>query len=203
VHHPPLNLGAGRDPLGSIQLICDLGLHSTIFYIAPTMESSLSDRPDSSTTAVVAATALFSILSPSCTLSKNAPALHPLLASSMKIEDSAVPRLYLAAGLTPFGRLVYRDSKGKSRPATELVLRDGLKLGRQNHYFDGIPALFAAAAFLKGQIDEVDRVAIGLALREKSVHNFATGSHWATSLLFSLVQELVPLWSSQAEAFDG
>jgi hypothetical protein len=29
------------------------------------------------------------------------------------------------------------------------VIRDGLKLGVQNHYFDGVPALFGAAKLLE------------------------------------------------------
>lgn len=40
-------------------------------------------------------------------------------------------------------------------------------------------------------------------MREKSVHNANTGSFWATSLLFSLVQELVPLFNVELEKFDG
>lgn len=36
-------------------------------------------------------------------------------------------------------------------------------------------------------------------MREKEVHNVQTGSFWATSLLFSLVQELVPIWLHRTE----
>jgi len=42
---------------------------------------------------------------------------------------------------------------------------------------------------------------LGLLLRHKSVHNVNVGSTWKISLLFSLVQELVPLWSSE-DSFD-
>jgi hypothetical protein len=43
----------------------------------------------------------------------------------------------------------------------------------------------------------------GLLLREKSVHNPNTGQNWALSLLFSLVQELTPLWDASRDVFDG
>src|SRR5258708_37451452 len=63
---------------------------------------------------------------------------------------------------------------------------------------DGIPALFAAAAALSiptlnkfTHSSGSERVAIGLALRDKSIHNELTGSYWTTSLLFYLVQDLV------------
>lgn len=38
-------------------------------------------------------------------------------------------------------------------------------------------------------------LSVGLMLRDKNVHNPHTGSYWATSLFFSLVQELTPLWN--------
>ena len=40
-------------------------------------------------------------------------------------------------------------------------------------------------------------------LREKCVHNPNTGSHWTTSILFSLVQELAPLYDVTRNKFDG
>lgn len=45
--------------------------------------------------------------------------------------------------------------------------------------------------------------ALGLLLRDKSVHNPNTGSHWTSSVLFSLVQELAPLWNPVKDTFDG
>lgn len=44
---------------------------------------------------------------------------------------------------------------------------------------------------------------IGLLLRDKSVHNSNTGSHWTTSLLFSLLQEIVPLYDVVKDELDG
>ena len=97
--------------------------------------------------------------------------------------------------------------------AVEAAIRDGVKLGNQNHYLDGIPALFQAVDVLKepqlgGEKERVkmgmqsceiyeilaNRVFAGLLIREKCVHNATTGSHWASSLLFALVQDLVPYW---------
>ena len=46
-------------------------------------------------------------------------------------------------------------------------------------------------------------VVIGLLLREKTVHNPNTGSHWTISLLFSLVQELVPLYDIANDELEG
>lgn len=44
---------------------------------------------------------------------------------------------------------------------------------------------------------------LGLLLRNDAVHNPSrTGSTWPTSLLFSLVQDLVPLWDATHERFD-
>ena len=35
------------------------------------------------------------------------------------------------------------------------------------------------------------------------MHNPNTGSHWTSSVLFSLVQELAPLWDPVEDTFDG
>ena len=40
-------------------------------------------------------------------------------------------------------------------------------------------------------------------LREKCVHNPNIGSHWTTSILFSLVQELAPLYDVARNKLDG
>lgn len=61
-------------------------------------------------------------------------------------------RLYLACALIPYHGLEYRDHKNKSKPLVDAVIRDGLKLGVQNHYLDGIPALFDAWDFVSPQV---------------------------------------------------
>ena len=113
--------------------------------------------------------------------------------------------------ITPYHGLTYTQAKGKVRPASEAVLRDGLKLGAQHHYLDGIPALFTAADLLRkgvedwvnGQMDKPERAWIGVLLRERNVHNPVSGSHWASSLLFALIHELGELWVPGAESIDG
>jgi tRNA nucleotidyltransferase (CCA-adding enzyme) len=207
----------GRDPLASIHLIHDLELYHQIFYVLPSVVPTLSSEPADIQTSLAATDILFSIISPADfdRTGISLPPVHPLLHSS---ATGALPRLYLAAALTPYKGVTYADHKGKTFPATEAVLRDGLKLGVQNHYFDGIPALFTAAALLAAPDASQTRVKIGellltrrrtialtrgrtgLLLREKSVHNPITGQSWALSLLFSLVQELAPLYG---DLFDG
>jgi hypothetical protein len=43
----------------------------------------------------------------------------------------------------------------------------------------------------------------GLLLRHNSVHNAHIDAHWTTSLLFSLIQELVDCYDSSEDNFDG
>lgn len=40
-------------------------------------------------------------------------------------------------------------------------------------------------------------------LREKAVHNVNTGSHWTSSLLFSLLRELIPCCETIEEGLEG
>lgn len=44
---------------------------------------------------------------------------------------------------------------------------------------------------------------VGLRLRDKVVHNPNTGSHWTSSLLFSLVQDLLPHYDLENDVLDG
>jgi tRNA nucleotidyltransferase (CCA-adding enzyme) len=91
------------------------------------------------------------------------------LLSSLSAIPSCIPRLFLAAALTLYRGVTYVDAKDKTHPAAEAAIREGLKLGTQNHYLDGIPLLFAAADLLKNpRLDgnrfagNSERVAIGL-----------------------------------------
>jgi tRNA nucleotidyltransferase (CCA-adding enzyme) len=83
-------------------------------------------------------------------------------------DRSCKARLFLAAALTPYRGITCLDAKKKERSAVDAVIRDGLKLGTQNHYLDGIPPLFTASELLKsselkGQkyADASQRVAVG------------------------------------------
>lgn len=206
----------GRDPLHAIQLVHELGLNPSIFWTSPAVLQSFSSLPTDPLRGLIAATILHSLTTTPSPL----PAIHPLLVQHFTLRPSTRPRLFLASALTPFKGITYRDVKDKIHPAVEAVLRDGCKLGSQNNYLSGIPALFSAADLLNNPTLEAgkfehrpERVAIGgsfiqhrvdhrrfyelssgLLLRDKSVHNPNVGSTWPISLLFSLVQELLPLW---------
>jgi tRNA nucleotidyltransferase (CCA-adding enzyme) len=207
----------GRDPLYAIQLIHELRLYSSIFWTPPMVLKTFSSPPVDPLQGLIAATIL------NCLTTTPSPltAIHPLLTQHFISHPSTRPRLFLASALTPFKDITYRDAKNKIHPGVEAVLRDGCKLGSQNNYLGGIPALFSAAELLKNPDlkgerfnRRPERVAIGepadaatwhtrsyilrsgLLLRDKSVHNPNLGSTWPVSLLFSLVQELLPFWRS-------
>lgn len=143
----------GRDPLHAIQLIHDLGLYSSIFWASPTALESFSSLPTDSSQGLIAATILHSLTATTSPL----PTIHPLLAQHFALHPSTRPRLFLASALTPFKGITYQDAKDKIHPAVEAILRDGCKLGNQNSYLSGIPALFAAAELLKSPTFEADR----------------------------------------------
>jgi len=113
----------------------------------------------------------------------------------------------MACALTPYRGITYVDNKNKEHPALEAVIHEGLKVGTKNHYLDGVPALFVASGLLKSSDVQDDRtlperVAIGLLLRQSSVHNVLVGAHWTTSLLFSLIQELVDCYDPSEDNFN-
>lgn len=88
--------------------------------------------------------------------------------------------------------------KKKSLPLAEGVIKEGLKIGGQNHFIPSVPSLFLAHERVsKPSLDKFEgssqRALIGLLLRDKLVHNPSMGTHWSGTLLFSLVQDLVDL----------
>lgn len=187
----------GHDPLHAIQLIHELELYHSVFWTSPALLESFSSPPADPLQGLKAATVLHSLTATPSPL----PPVHPLLTLCFTLHPSTKPRLFLASALTPFKGITYQDAKEKVHSAVEVVLRDGCKLGSQNNYLGGIPSLFLAAELLENpDLDRErfkhrpERVAIGLLLRDKSVHNPNVGSTWPISLLFSLVQELLPLW---------
>ncbi|EJD04209.1 uncharacterized protein FOMMEDRAFT_155333 [Fomitiporia mediterranea MF3/22] len=198
----------GRDPLHSIRLITSLNLYSSITAVPLAIASTFSPSLSPPSSAIGAATLLHAALSNSFSDTLHLPPPHPLLLSQLEIDKTLRPRFFLAALMTPYANVQYTPKKKKSTaPAVEVVIREGLKLGLQNHYADGVPALFAAANVLRGvdasQFDgSKERSRIGLLLRTKSVHNAITGSHWTSSLLFSLIQELVAHWDAGTDTFD-
>jgi len=133
---------------------------------------------------------------------------NPLLLSVAQNDVSAKSRLFLAALLVPYLNMTYQDHKQKEQAVVTSAIRDSLKLGTQNHYLDGIPALFSCLSIIKKRIYDhqegpLSRVQIGLLLRDKSVHNNNTGSHWTTSFFFSLVTELLPCYDIQTNSLNG
>ncbi|KAJ4471316.1 hypothetical protein C8J55DRAFT_521349 [Lentinula edodes] len=187
----------GRDPVHAVSLIQDLSLFDPIFSVIPTDIVSTFSRPRSAKIDSLKATSILRLLLSDT--STGLTPLHPLLTTAIHEDTTCKDRLYLAATLTPYLGVTYKDKKQREFPAVTYIIRESLKLGTQNHYLDGIPALFAASEILKNPDlnqekyrQSSERVIIGLMLREKAVHNANTGSHWTSSLLFSLLQELIP-----------
>ncbi|KAH8086611.1 hypothetical protein BXZ70DRAFT_899809 [Cristinia sonorae] len=194
----------GRDPLRAIQLIHNLSLYDPIFHIPASVATELSSHPAPSHVAFAAASLLHVVTQGDDAL----PALHPLLKEVMK-DKATQARLYLACALRPFHGIAYQDKKKKTVPAVDAAIRESTKLGTQNHYLDGIPILFAAADRLRQPAietyigSETERVSIGLILKDRRMHNPHTGSYWPSSLLFSLICELVPLWDPTSDVLDS
>ncbi|KAJ4485537.1 hypothetical protein J3R30DRAFT_3283391 [Lentinula aciculospora] len=188
----------GRDPVHAVSLIHKLSLFDSIFSVIPTDVTSTFSQPPRAKIDSLKATLILRLLL-SSDASADLPSLHPLLTSAIREDPTCKDRLYLAATLTPHLGVTYKDKKQKEFPAVTYVIRESLKLGTQNHYLDGIPVLFAASKILNNPDlnretfkQSSERAAIGLLLRDKVVHNANTGSHWTSSLLFSLIQELIP-----------
>ncbi|KAK7468557.1 CCA tRNA nucleotidyltransferase, mitochondrial [Stygiomarasmius scandens] len=201
----------GNDPLHSIRLINDLGLYRSIFsVIPPSISDTFSASPGPESSSLKAATILQAFVSSSI-------AVHPTLLQPLHSDPTCKPRLFLATALLPYLGISYRDAKGKSLPAVAYVLRECLKLGTQNHFLDGIPVLFDAYQVLRNpdihdeerfnfvspdsgeRSVKTERGVMGNLLREKVVHEPRTGSDWRSSLLFSLVVELLPICDTVEE----
>ncbi|KZT67656.1 hypothetical protein DAEQUDRAFT_728899 [Daedalea quercina L-15889] len=195
------------DPLRAVTRIQELQLYSTVFQVSEQVAKTLSGPPAPSWRACGTAAILYTL----CRHDPppNLPRLHPALASFDKERRAALARLYLACALTPYQGITCKDVKKKKiHPASEMVLREGLKLGVQNHYLDGIPALFDACGFVSPRVTELaqgespgDRREIGLFLHNPIVHKPPVIT-WELSLLFSLVQDLLADWSPETDVLD-
>ncbi|KAF8321615.1 hypothetical protein DL93DRAFT_2130122 [Clavulina sp. PMI_390] len=227
-----------KNPLLSLEMIEDLSLHESIFWLPPPLAEQLSGATAPRLQGLHAAKILNSFLEqgPSPTPSEtptessgSLPRIHPIMLGKATSPD-VKRRLFLAAALTPYKGLTLPDKK-RLVPATETVIREGLKLGTQNHYMDGIPALFDAhlhlsrpllsrfipatslepsssstspSATLSPALGTTLRSTIGLTLREKSVRDPNTGSEWSSSVLFSLVLDLIEegAWDNELNKLD-
>ncbi|KAH0838603.1 hypothetical protein J3R83DRAFT_6925 [Lanmaoa asiatica] len=199
----------GVEPLHAIQIIHDLSLYHTVFRVPDAIIDISSAPVASPELSLTACNILHDLLLPP---SSSGPRRfttrpHPTLLVHALNDRGTRARLFLSASLYSFAGITYKDHKQKLHPLVEAVIREGLKLGNKNYYLDGIPALFDAAAALKGlSLEDArfttpsERVAIGLLLRRSKVHKPTSGSHWSSSLFFSLVCELVPLgYGEQAD----
>ncbi|KAF9470718.1 hypothetical protein BDN70DRAFT_888834 [Pholiota conissans] len=196
----------GRDPLHAAQLIYELSLYHSIFSVIPS-EAKLAMETTFATRSLDATLAAPSVLNALTHFEPCHPLVpHRSLLDIIRSDSATKARIYLATLLILYLGITYQDAKNKTHLVVTAVIRDSLKLGSQNHYLDGIPALFSAVslikAFMLGNHPSLDRVKLGLLLRDKYVHNAATGSHWTTSLLFSMVTELVPFYNVQNDQFN-
>ncbi|GJJ13929.1 hypothetical protein Clacol_008186 [Clathrus columnatus] len=173
----------GPDPLRAVQLIHALSLYRSIF--TPPSSFVPSENPFNHQTGLAA---VWKTVTP-----------HSSLLQHTRSSASIQGRLFLASALTPFKDSFYTQ-KNKQKPLIEACLRDGLKLGVQDHLLDGIPVLFKGAKLISDfELKKLDglpgeRAALGLLLRQQYIHSPIFDAHWTSTILFSLVQELAPLW---------
>jgi len=196
-----LTVIAGRDPLRAAQLIWELDLYHAVFSVLPTIAIPPKSLEIASTKALAAVSVLHALFSGNNT----SPSLHSALLSLIQDDPALKARLYLAGLLFPYLGITYRDAKAKTQSTVTTVIRESLKLGTQNHYLDGIPALFTGIPILKNGMDKhqhMGRAQLGFLLRNKSIHNPIIGVHWSTSIFFSLVTELVPCYGIKDDKFD-
>jgi tRNA nucleotidyltransferase (CCA-adding enzyme) len=195
----------GRDPLRAAQLIWELELYHAVFSVLPSgvkasiPAKTLDIAPTEALATVSVLHGLFSrdhiLLSP-----------HPALLSLIQDDLAFKARFYLAGLLLPCRGITYQDRKAKTQSTVSAIIRESLKLGTQNHYLDGIPALFAGIPILQNGMEkyhQMGRAQLGLLLRNKFIHNPIIGIHWSTSVLFSFVTELVPRYSIKDDTFES
>lgn len=145
----------GRDPLYSIRLLNRLNLYTAIFAVPASTSSNFSGEPADSSKSLASATVIQALISPDFSEVFQLPAPHDLLLSQLSRDATLKPRLFLAAVLSPYTNVLYTPPKKKSTiPASEIVIREGLRLGLQNHYVDGVPSLLTSAELLKGVSEE-------------------------------------------------
>jgi len=131
----------GRDPLHSIRLINSLKLHPALFAVPTSISSAFSRPPADPSASLASATLVHALISPDFPEIFQITAPHSLLLSQLNQDKTLRPRLYLAAALAPYANIIYNPPKKKiTVPASEMVIREALKLGLQNHYVDGVPA---------------------------------------------------------------
>ncbi|KAH9921394.1 uncharacterized protein B0H18DRAFT_1086105 [Fomitopsis serialis] len=193
-----------RDPLRALDLLLELSLYSTVFQAPQSAASSQSLEPVNH--ALAAGSIFRALCNPDH--SPNLTPVHATLVDPFEKNMALRGRLYLACALTPYRDITYTDASGKHHPASEIVIHESLKLGAQHHYLDGVPWLFrawkaiapAVADLAQGQSPD-DRRKIGVFLRQRTIHSPPV-IQWEISLLFSLVQDLLPFWNPYTNLLD-
>lgn len=139
------------DPVRGLNRIEELNLYSTVFQVPEQAASTVTGEPGPIDRAAASASILNTLWRTDPPPTLNLVPVHSALPSHVR-GKLVMARLYLACALIPYHGLEYRDHKNKSKPLVDAVIRDGLKLGVQNHYLDGIPALFDAWDFVSPQV---------------------------------------------------
>ncbi|KAF8710251.1 Poly A polymerase head domain, partial [Rhizoctonia solani] len=187
-----------KSPLLSLTSIEKYGIYDTVFGIPPDLVGKATGIRHSRSTGINAASIL-------CNFFNSAPTTLPIphyeLLKQAHEDHGLRQRLIFAAALTPWRDMICPQKKGH-QSAVELIVKEGLKIGSQNHFIPSVPKLFAAHKKSSNPSLEKfegpsQRALIGLLLRDSDVHSPRTGTHWSSSLLFSLVQDLVDLIDDQ------
>lgn len=153
-----------------MQIIHDLSLYHAAFRVPAAIIDIASAPVAPPALSLTACTILHDLLLPSSPSGarKFTTRPHPTLLAHALNDRGTRARLFFSAGLFSFADITYKDHKQKVHPLVEAVIREGLKLGNKNHYLDGIPALFDAAALFRGlSLENIrfttpsERVAIG------------------------------------------
>ncbi|KDN34609.1 hypothetical protein RSAG8_12308, partial [Rhizoctonia solani AG-8 WAC10335] len=193
-----LKMLKGKSPLLSLTTIEKYGIYDTVFGVPPDVAGKTTGTQRAQSTGIHAASILCSFLD---SVPTSLPAPHTELLKQAHEDHGLRQRLIFGAALTPWRDMTYPQKKGYL-PVVEHNVKEGLKIGSQNHFIPSVPRLFAAhKRASKPSLDKFEgpsqRALIGLLLRDGDVHNPRTGTHWSTSLLFSMVQDLVDLIDDQ------
>ncbi|KAJ1309611.1 hypothetical protein OPQ81_006383 [Rhizoctonia solani] len=198
-----LKMLKGKSPLLSLTTIEKYGIYDTVFGAPPDVSGKITGTPRPQSSGTHAASILCSFLD---SVPTPLPEPHPELLKLAHEDHGVRKRLIFGAALTPWRDVTYPQKKGYL-PLVEHIVKEGLKIGSQNHFIPSVPRLFAAHKRVsKPSLDKFEgtsqRALIGLLLRDVDVHSPRTGTYWSASLLFSMVQDLVDLIDDQS-TLDG
>ncbi|CAD6577952.1 MAG: CCA tRNA nucleotidyltransferase, mitochondrial [Cyphobasidiales sp. Tagirdzhanova-0007] len=191
-----------RDPIHALRLIDHLSLYTLVFSpVSSFIKLSSPIPPDASKQALLAGRILKYIIEEA----HRRPGLSRI---AIPIEDTLVrKRMWLAVTLSPLRKITYTE-KQKTIPLSDTIIRDSVKLpgierGFVQHIFAAQPKLSDPdpVKFLTSG-RERERSSIGLLLRDGDVSDALNGLDWRTSVLFSLIIDLLPSWGQDEAAVD-